>query len=192
MRPTLGIDPGLGETGMVYLNEYGHVKACATVRAEGSGVLTVQRIENLAQAVGRQILEWMAKGGIAPDTLFAIEHPIMRSTNVDTYRLQAATMHAIMRELVVVAWEYENKCGVVEINPKVSKVQATGSGNATKDQMVKASPFEYGRGRRRGMIQALADAWAHARAGQKGLADSTYWRVDDYQEHDLPINKLED
>jgi Holliday junction resolvasome RuvABC endonuclease subunit len=188
MRLTLGIDPGLGETGLVLLDEYGQVQEAATVRGEGPTKIALQRVENLAQSVRGEIWSWRKLR--SNELLIAIEHPILRSTNVDTYRLQAATMHAIEREMLIMSMGFQG-WGLVEVNPTTSKMQVTGLPKATKAQMVGASPFSYGAGNRRSLVEALADAWAHATVGQKGLAASTYMRFDEYREVALPAHHWE-
>jgi Holliday junction resolvasome RuvABC endonuclease subunit len=57
---------------------------------------------------------------------------------------------------------------VCRVNPRTSKKAATGKGNATKDTVYAASPI-----RDKALTKAnhftLADAWAHAQAGLRGL-----------------------
>lgn len=155
----LGVDPGLGETGLCLLDSSLTVRAAATIKAAGPSRPDLERYARLAHGVAQWANE--RKFEIATGALVVcIETPVLNSTNVTNYRKQASTVavieYVLMRDASVDA--------IVEVNPTEVKYCATGHGNATKGQVILASPF---RNRMAGpTTEALADAWAVALAGR--------------------------
>ena len=109
--------------------------------------------------------------------LVGIEYPVVKGRggkiNVTNYRKQASTIAVIELQLAHFGAHL-----LVEINPSEAKMAATGKGNATKLQVVAASPFR-GTGP---SIEAMADAWAIALAAKEQLGNAmtlptaTEWR----------------
>lgn len=167
---TIGIDPGLTETGIVLLAPEGHYMSGITFTAP-PGPPDLQRIVNLADTIVATVKSFVFDHHIR-ELLVAIETPILRggnpTFNVDTYRKQINLLHEIETGL----WRWHNeaaeaKVRIAEVNPTASKRVVTGSGAATKDEMVAASPFDRRDDVRRPTREALADAWAHCLAARQ-------------------------
>ncbi len=164
---TVGIDSGLTETGMVLLAPEGHYISGITFTAPRNGQQDLQRIVNLADTIVATVKSFVYDHKIR-EMLIAVEYPILRGGdahyNVETYRKQINLLHEIEAGL----WRWHNdaqpgKVHIAEINPTASKRAATGRGDASKDDMVAASPFaRRERDMRRPTREALADAWCHA------------------------------
>lgn len=175
---TIGCDPGLTETGMVLLSPEGHYLSGVTFRAAKEGQ-DLERIVNLADSIVGVVKSWVHEHSIK-EVLIGVEYPILRggtpSYNVEAYRKQVNLLHEIETAL----WRWNStwppfsqphttpavQVRVTEINPTASKRAATGSGSATKDDMILASPFERRDEIKRPTREALADAWAHAVAAR--------------------------
>ena len=167
---------------MVLLAPEGHYLSGITFRAAKEGP-DLQRIVNLADVIVATLKSWVFDHKIK-GVLVAIEYPILRggtpSYNVETYRKQVNLLH----EIEAAMWRWSNdrygmatsiddptrghaEIKIAEINPTASKRAATGSGSASKDEMIFASPFERRDDVRRPTREALADAWAHAVAARQ-------------------------
>lgn len=168
MRYTVGIDPGLTETGVVLCLDDDALTpvAWATFSSPTRGHTTLARVVSLASAVLAQLEEWVVAYSIVRlDT--AIETPI-KGPNVASYAKQMRLLQEIESGVFhLLAGELE-ECWVTEVNPMQSKLLATDNGAAGKAEMVAKSPFK-GYTARKATVEALADAWAHANAAWGGL-----------------------
>lgn len=184
---TIGLDPGLTETGLVLLNPEGHYVTGVTFRAAKEGA-DLERIGNLADAIVGAIRTWFFDYQIH-GALVAIETPILRGGgpgyNVVTYRKQVSLLHEIERQLWAWAMRSE-RIRIAEINPMASKRAATGSGAATKDDMVAASPFSGRDDIPRPSREALSDAWGHALAARLVTGVTRYVDLADLECRALP------
>ncbi len=165
---TIGIDPGLRETGLCLLDsDLKAVEAKTIKAAEASEASDLERIFRLAKGVSLQICHWRVHIPAEADLLISIEYPIMNARNVTNYRKQINTLHAIEHELVYQGiGQY-----LIEVNPTESKLAGTGDGGATKAEIIAASPFT-GSGH---TIETMADAWMHGVCGARKAARS--WKT---------------
>jgi Holliday junction resolvasome RuvABC endonuclease subunit len=163
----LGVDPGLGETGLVLFECVGVVNSVlevATFSAYKNGDI-IERTENLTTSIEALVDSWVHKHHVN-DLLVGIEIPIIRGragkVNLDVYRKQVQVLYMI--ETLLLELPISN-VRIVEVNPTESKKVLTGNGAADKDEMVTASPFgllslHYPKS----TAEALADAYAHGLA----------------------------
>ena len=160
---TIGIDPGLRETGLCLLDDQGKAVEAKTIKAAmASEAPDLERIFRLAKGVTLQILCWWEHIPPDADLLISIEYPIMNAGNVTNYRKQINTLYAIEHELVSQGiGQY-----LIEVNPTESKLHGTGDGGATKAEIIAASPFS-GSGH---TIETMADAWMHGQCGREKAA----------------------
>lgn len=152
---TLGIDPGLGETGLCLLDSSGKPVAGATIRAEGASTPDLVRYIRLARAVLSKLVMWTQRFEI-DILLIGIETPVLKKGNAVNYRKQCSTI-AVIESLLA-----ELGDSIVEINPTTAKLAATNDGAAVKAEIVAASPFKGGGP----SVEAMADAWAIAIAAR--------------------------
>jgi hypothetical protein len=169
-RWTVGVDPGLTETGMVLLDPSQMYRAGATFTAPRHLSSDLERIVNLGASVTGMLAAWTVKYGFQR-VLLGMEYPIVKSGNVATYRKQVSLLHEIESRLWD-QWILSHKTygkdatlvRIAEINPSVSKRILTGDYQADKSAMIAAGPFE---GRDDIPLltrEALADAYGHAMA----------------------------
>lgn len=149
----LGIDPGLGMTGLCLLDPDGTPKAAACLKAEGPEQVDLVRYSRLSCGVSDALIKWCRLFSI-DELMIGIEYPVMKASNVVNYRKQASTI-AIMELQLVGEFSVDY---LVEVNPTEVKKAATGRGDATKAEIIKASPLT-GSGK---AVEAMADAWAVA------------------------------
>jgi Holliday junction resolvasome RuvABC endonuclease subunit len=177
-RTVLGIDPGLGETGLVLFEcdgEDSEVLEIATYSASKKGDI-IERTDNLAGAIENTLCRWCRRHDIG-DLLIGIEIPIIRGhagkSNLDVYRKQVQLLYLL--ETLLLDLPVDN-VRIVEVNPTESKKVLTGRGDADKSEMVDASPF-YGvlLTHTRGTAEALADAYAHGLAALNARVDGNYF-----------------
>ncbi len=174
MRYSIGVDPGLGETGVVLCKDDDDLTpiAWATFNSP-TGHSTLARAMALGTEVVSQILAWVHEYGIKKLDI-AIELPIY-SYNANSYEKQIRLLQEIESGIFYMVAGVCEECWVTEINPRQSKLLATGNGNANKDEVIVCSPFkdykEFSPSIKKPTVEALADAWAHANAtweGQQG------------------------
>lgn len=165
---SVGIDPGLTETGMVLLDPARKYRAGATFTAPRMSGTDLERVVNLGASVVGMLAAWSVQYGFRR-VLIGMEYPIVSSGNISAYRKQVSLLHEIERELWAqtqasckVYGEDATLVRIAEINPSVSKRLLTGDSKASKEEMVAKGPF----GDRREIPlltrEALADAYAHA------------------------------
>lgn len=171
-RWTVGIDPGLTETGMILLDPSQQYQAGATFTASRISGSDLERIVNLGASVTSMLAAWTVQHGIRR-VLIGMEYPFMNSgfNNVQTYRKQISLLHEIESALWRQSRDSRKVYGddatlvrIAEINPTVSKRLLTGDGKADKSDMIAAGPFEGRADIPRFTREALADAYAHAMA----------------------------
>ena len=162
---TVGIDPGLKETGLCLLDHLGKAVEALTIKAAlAKDAPDLERIFRLAKGVSSQICHWRVHIPPEAELLISIEYPIMNAGNVTNYRKQINTLYAIEHELVYQGiGQY-----LIEVNPTESKLSGTGDGGATKAEIIAVSPFT-GSGH---TIETMADAWMHGRCGREKAARS--------------------
>lgn len=147
------------------MDSTGKTVEARTIKAEpASEACDLERILRLAGAVAEQAAYMLRRHVLTGEdilslVLISIEYPIMNAGNVTNYRKQINTLFAIEHELV------RSGTGnyLIEVNPTESKLVVTGSGAATKADIIAASPFT-GSGH---TIETMADAWMHAVCGHK-------------------------
>ena len=155
----LGVDPGLGETGLCLVHESGITMAAATVRAAGPERPDLERYVLLARSVRGWVRAVYERLSAVNDSLVVcIETPVVTSTNIANYRKQASTVALIEYYLLRTLAD-----ALIEVNPTEVKMAATGHGNSVKAAIVAASPFHHKE--QTPTVEALADAWAVALAG---------------------------
>lgn len=157
-----GIDPGLVRTGVI----------CATpdtvlqyaTYAAGKGP-DFSRAIGLAQAVLEFMLQCHYTHGEVGecDVRVAIELPIYKR-NAKTLIKQIRLFEEIESQLFGLSGEFKS-CKVYEISPTQAKKAATGSGTATKGDIIAVSGIEGIGDLARDDAEAVGDAWAHYRAG---------------------------
>jgi len=144
----------------------GKPRAAATIRAETARQWDLVRYARLAQGVEKWI-EKMCRDYSIDKLLIGIEYPIVKGragkVNVANYRKQASTVAAIELRLAFAGFD-----ALVEVNPTEAKIAATGHGDATKAEIIVASPLA-GSGP---SVEAMADAWAIAMAARDNVGNA--------------------
>ena len=167
-RWCVGIDPGLGETGVVLCREDGRrdlviVESATYSCATQTGVPDICRVTALAGAVVDLLTEWQEAYSIEAWDV-SIEHPVYKR-NAKGFQRQIQLYESIMEGILFQISGWMDECWVTEVNPMTSKSLA-GCGRSEKP--VEQSPFaksDYTIATK----EALADAWAHA-LGTWGVA----------------------
>ena len=164
-RWAIGIDPGFGETGIVLVLVDGKRKPqhWATFRCPPKGDENLCRAVSLASEIVSLVVLWVEEHNIQRLSI-GIETPIYNQ-NALAYEMQVRLLQEIESGLLHLVGAITKDCWLVEVPPGTSKLLATGSGRATKEDMVKAMPEEMQRmGQTRATKEALADAWGHSLA----------------------------
>jgi hypothetical protein len=178
----IGIDPGLGETGLVLrpADERNKVIAWAVLSCppNGSGL---ERTRDLAAAVMGVLDDWVWQHMLDPWSEpeieaaldIGIETPIYNG-NARSFELQWRLVAALEESIGRTLAEVLSKVWITEVPPSTSK-QLAGKGFTTKDQVFGASPFPGMRADGKLSIalskdtyQTLSDAWAHSLATWEG------------------------
>lgn len=183
MKIGIGIDPGLTETGMVAIDDADEDKvlASATFSCTDTGSSDVRRVLSLAERIVDTLVEWLDKFDTDPSdedysTLevdISIELPVMGRKKGELRNPQAfAKQMRLIQEIETgilfrVAGECK-ECWVTEVYPATSKTMATNYGQASKEQILAASPFKDMTEVPLTTRKTLADAWAHALCTWKG------------------------
>lgn len=182
----LGVDPGLGETGLCLLRPDGVAVEARTLKARpASSGSDLQRITDLVAGVVEAVEDMSQANEIQwdDDVLLAIETPVLGRghQNVTNYAKQVKTAFLIETQLS----RYVSY--VLELTPTEVKKYGAGDGAADKAAVIAASPFS-GSGH---TVETMADAWAAARAGyklrkrKKLIPVHTEYPVDDYAQEVL-------
>lgn len=169
-RWTVGVDPGLTETGMVLLDPAGVYKGGATFRASRVSGSDLERIVNLGSSVIGMLAAWSVQHAIKR-VLIGVEYPVVASGNIASYRKQVSLLHEIERALwqqsltsFKVYGDDTTLVRIAEINPTISKKGLTGDPLADKGSMIAHGPFRDRDDIPRPTREALADSYAHALA----------------------------
>jgi Holliday junction resolvasome RuvABC endonuclease subunit len=155
---TVGIDPGLKETGVCLLDGDGNPVTASTIKADSARRPDLERIFRLSRTVAREVALMASRMPFDAQLRVGIEYPIQRAGNVVNYAKQICTLYAIEHEMLAQDFEVE----LVEINPTSVKQAAVGAPDATKREIIAASPF-VGEGH---TVETMADAWAIAVAAR--------------------------
>src|SRR5262245_48669732 len=127
---SVGVDPGLGEAGMVLLHG-GTVVEYALVRdTYGPGFPTAVRAQNIAVRLVEHLQTWVDRHQ-SVDLALAIEQPIYNA-NAAAFAKQIATYQAILAAVLGHVAPMVAALTVAEPIPSESKHLATGSGSAPK------------------------------------------------------------
>jgi Holliday junction resolvasome RuvABC endonuclease subunit len=158
----IGVDPGVGRTGVVVMNEHKEVLAGATFMSKLSQFCHGARIYDLAHEVRLWLDDVVPPSMWDLPVRFAIETPVMNKVrNVKTFSLQWRLVQELLVTPIV-----GTDVTAIEVHNTAVKVAATGKGNASKDEVVDASPFYHEMfgvtDTAHASVEALADAWAIA------------------------------
>lgn len=160
----VGIDPGLGEAGVVLRRGDQVLEFGTTSDTYGPSFPTALRAQAIAARIVGRVIKWIEQHQIS-DLDVAVELPVYTS-NADGFGKQYATVQAIEAALLEHAAPMLERMWVHEPHPSESKKAATGKGNATKVEIYSASPFIHMprliAGLKEDTILTLADAWAHS------------------------------
>lgn len=159
----VGIDPGLGETGAVILDENLNVLASATWTAP-KGATDLQRCVSLAGTVAAWVFQNLP-GGNAPVKI-GLETPVF-THSAGNFAKQWRLLSLLEAHLWTEARKLKREVVLVEVGPTESKRALTGHGNADKDDMVNYGPFTDAPDMKRETKEALSDAYAHGIAPLK-------------------------
>jgi Holliday junction resolvasome RuvABC endonuclease subunit len=157
----IGIDPGLGETGLILRVEHEVVIAWHTYSVPGEGTKAFIRATTLADHVIAQIVEWIVEYHIKLLDI-CIELPIFAARNPASYAKQIRILQEIESGIYYRIASVVQECWVTELMPTESKQLACNDGSADKDMIVRASPFADRIDLNKSTREALADAWAHS------------------------------
>lgn len=168
MRHSIGIDPGLGETGLVLCTEdsrkeqvlhHWRTFSCPPADSED-----LTRVVSLASSVVDTIIEWIDEFHIT-ELDCCIELPVYKH-NALTFTKQIRLLEEIESGLFFTATGLVERMIMTEVYPTTSKSLLTGNSRAKKPQMV--ADFEKLTGWTvDGPVatkEAVADAYAHSLA----------------------------
>lgn len=162
---SVGIDPGLGEAGIVLRRDSdGWVLEWAlTSDRLGTHYPAAFRVQAVAARLAEHLQNWVIAHDI-DDLAVGLEMPIY-NRNATAYAKQYATIQAIEAMLISVVAPMVSKLRIAEPHPSESKHLATGSGGAPKAEVYRKSPFpkmlsdaalpEHS-------LETLGDAWSHS------------------------------
>jgi Holliday junction resolvasome RuvABC endonuclease subunit len=168
MRHSIGIDPGLGETGLVLCTEDARKEQVLhhwrTFSCPPGDNEDLTRVVSLASSVVDTVIEWIDEFNIRElDT--CIELPVYKR-NALTYTKQIRLLEEIESGLFFTATGLVDRMILTEVYPTTSKVLLTSNSRAKKPQMVEA--FEKMTGWEldapKATKEAVADAYAHSLA----------------------------
>ena len=166
----IGIDPGYGMTGMVLVDSFGDVVSeWAGARAPGEH--EASRAALHAGVIGVQMANMVCMMPLCTLRV-GIETPVY-SGNALTFSKQWRLIQAIEQMLLGFPKVHIE---LAEIVNSTSKKVLTGNGGADKDAMVAASPYAGRTDLATSVREALADAYAHALAGQQTRDYNNFWR----------------
>lgn len=164
MKHIIGIDPGFTETGVVlYSDDEEGILRWATFRCPAHGQASAARAASLADHVINEIVRWVEKHEVTHLDV-CIEIPFL-GRSVESYQKQMRVVQEIESGLLFRLSGELIELWVTELAPSQAKSLACNYGQATKDQVIAASPFATSTpGTREPLsnstVEALADAWA--------------------------------
>jgi len=174
----LGIDPGYTMTGMVlYTDGSDEILEWAVHSCPKSVYSDLQRAIALSDAVVNTAARWLEKH-YDGEVDACVELPILkkgRSANVVAFGKQMRLVQEIETGLYFRLPAVGPRAAhLTEVMPTESKRIATGSGTASKERVIHASPFQtWEEAASRDVLEALADAWAHGQAAY-GVGGNRY------------------
>ena len=172
---TIGIDPGYGMTGIVLVDPTGEViDEFASSYPPVVGEPEYLRASRMAARLWAAIdimLEKVPPGSVLR---YGIETPVYTG-NALTFSKQWRLVQAIEHRLQIVD-DVTIVRELAEIGPTASKKLLTGKGDASKWDMVSASPYSGRVDLDMATREALADAYAHANAAKHAQDYYTIWR----------------
>lgn len=164
MKASFGIDPGLTKTGMTAFPDAdtSDILAWATFSCTGTKNPDLARVLSLASAVIDNMLRWIVEFKIL-DLDIGIELPILgrgrnRTVNPQAYAKQYRLVQEIESGIYYRVAPEVRECWVTEIYPATAKNLACNYGDATKAEIIEASPFIIDEPL--DVLEAIADAWA--------------------------------
>ncbi len=169
MKASIGIDPGLTKTGMTIFPDADDrdILAWATLACTVTKVPDLARVLSLADMVVTTLLRWVEDFEIQ-DVDIGIELPVLGS-NPKSFSKQYRLVQEIESGIYYRIAPEVRQCWVTEVYPTTSKSLACNYGQASKADIIEASPFSVEIERERlDVVEAIADAWAHALSTWKG------------------------
>lgn len=161
-RYAVGIDPGLGETGVVLCDNDDDLTPIAWATfCSPTGHTDLARVVSMAATIVNQILDWVLTYDVR-EVDIGIELPVL-AKNPAGFGKQIRLLQEIESGVFHIIAGETCECWVTEVNPTQSKILAAGHKGASKQEIIDSGPFK-GYEVRRKTLEALADAWAHANA----------------------------
>ena len=165
----VGLDPGVTRTGVVVAGRRGleapAVLEAATFASTGrvfGGRAAFERTVDLAEEICKWLGGAMERHSLLPGKV-AIERPIY-NRNAASFELQWRLFQQIVATLIAYGIAHQ----ISEVHNSSSKLALTGSGSADKKAMVAASPFEAFQFPDLEDREAVADAYGHLLAYDRG------------------------
>lgn len=162
-RVPIGIDPGLGETGVVILDPQDSVIACATWTAARGNDL--ERCISLAGTVAAWVFRNVPPGKTQVE--IGLETPVLTGSAV-VFAKQWRFISLLEYFLWLEARKLNRPVALIEVTPSESKKALTGYGAADKEDMIGYSSFTDSPVKQH-TKETLADSEAHAQAAKKGF-----------------------
>jgi len=168
MKHSIGIDPGLGETGLVLCTEDSRKEQVLhhwrTYSCPPADNADLTRVVSLASSVVDTIIGWIDEEHIT-ELDVCIELPVYKH-NALTYTKQIRLLEEIESGLFFTATGLIDKMVLTEVYPTTSKTLLTSNSRAKKPEMVRC--FEKLTGwtldAPKATKEAVADAYAHSLA----------------------------
>lgn len=160
----VGIDPGLGETGVVILSPELDVLACSSWTAPKGNDL--ERCISLAGTVAAWVFQQVPAGTGAIE--IGLETPVLTGSPV-VFAKQWRFLSLLEYFLYAESKKFSRSITLTEVTPTESKKALTGYGTADKEDMINYSPFTDAHNMRQSTKEAVADAYGHAIAARKGF-----------------------
>lgn len=158
----VGADPGFGETGLVlYLDgAEDNILAWATFQCPPKGQSDAARAASLADHVINELVTWIERFDIQHIDI-CIEVPFM-GKNVASFQKQIRVVQEIESGILFRLAGEVKELWVTEIGPTQAKRLATYNGQASKQEVIEASPFNRRPESKADLstLEAIADAWA--------------------------------
>ena len=160
----IGIDPGFGETGVVlYTDATPDILDWATFSCPPHGQAAAARAASLAEHVLVELIKWVATYQIT-NLDVCIEIPFLKRGRVDSYQKQMRVVQELESGILFRLSSEVMELWVTEVSPTQAKLLACNYGQATKEQVVAASPFSAYPMDAQTTLEAVADAWAIGQA----------------------------
>jgi Holliday junction resolvasome RuvABC endonuclease subunit len=166
MNYIVGIDPGFTETGVVLYKDDDErtIIRWATYKSPAHGQAAAARAASLAECVIADLVKWIEEFHIQHLDI-CIEIPFL-AKNVAGFQKQIRVIQELQSGILFRLAGEVLELWVTEVGPTRAKVLACNDGRATKEEIVKASPFGLMTWHQHtARTEALADAWAIGLAG---------------------------